>query len=257
MNAGSGAASWLARGEHEVPTEQTWLSAGEAELAEGIRFTKRRTEYLLRRWVAKQAVAVASGLPTDLPSLSRIEVHNRPGGAPYVRLDGGPVDRDVSLSDRAGWAVCLVGHDLSRVGCDLEVVEPRSAGFVSDFLTPAEQDYVGSRPSPGRDAAANLVWSAKESALKVLHVGLRRDTRSVEVTLAEAARGSRAAAGWAELEVRTAEGAVLPGWWRRDGVFLTTVVAERPLDPPRALAGTTDLSTARPVHSWVDRPLSS
>ena len=33
------------------------------------------------------------------------------------------------------------------------------------------------------DAVANLIWSAKESALKVLRTGLRRDTRSVDVSL--------------------------------------------------------------------------
>ena len=87
----------------------------------------------------------------------------------------------MSLSDRAGWAVCLVGEALGRVGCDLEIVEPRSAGFVADFLTAAEQEYVAAQPAAERDAAANLIWSAKESALKVLQTGLRRDTRSVEV----------------------------------------------------------------------------
>ena len=69
------------------------------------------------------------------------------------------------------------------VGCDLELVEPRTPGFVADFLTAAEQQSVASRPDP--DAAANLIWSAKESALKVLQTGLRRDTRSVEVAVDE------------------------------------------------------------------------
>ncbi|HEX6877914.1 MAG TPA: 4'-phosphopantetheinyl transferase superfamily protein [Nocardioidaceae bacterium] len=257
MSVAEGGARWMARGEHELPSAPTWLSDGEADLADGIRFTKRRTEYLLRRWVAKHAVAASTGLPPDPGSLARIEVHNRPSGAPYVRLDGRPWGQDVSLSDRAGWAVCLVGQDLSRVGCDLEIVEPRSTGFVADFLTPAEQEYVAARPRADRDAAANLLWSAKESALKVLKVGLRRDTRSVEVTVTDEPPGRKGLAGWAGLEVRTMEGPVLPGWWRRDGCFLVTVVSERHLDPPLALAGTADLTTAHPVHSWVDRPLSS
>ena len=245
----------MARGEHEIPSTESWLTAAEVNRAAGLRFTKRRTEYLLRRWVCKQAVAAATGMPGDLPSLARIEVANHPTGAPYVRVDGAPLTIDVSLTDRAGWAVCLVGERRGRVGCDLEIVEPRSAGFVTDFLTPAEQDYVASRPRDERDAAANLVWSAKESALKVLQTGLRRDTRSVEVVVA-GDDGDVSADGWARLEVRTVEGGLMPGWWRRDGVFLVTVAAERPLPPPTLQAGSTDLTSALPAHSWVGRPLA-
>ncbi len=253
-------AQWMARGEHEIPRTDNWLAPAEVGRLLAIRFTKRRTEYLLRRWVCKQAVAVATGLPVDLPSLARIEVANRPSGAPYVHVDGAPLGLDVSITDRAGWAVCLVGEGLNRVGCDLEIVEPRSAAFVADFLTPDEQTYVASRRQTDRDAAANLIWSAKESALKVLQTGLRRDTRTVEALLggAQAAgAGAEAEAGWARLNVRTAEGDVLPGWWRRDGDFLVTVSSETDLAAPTALAGSADLAMARPVHSWVDRPLSS
>ena len=53
---------WLARGEHELPDGLDWLAPRERERAAGMRFTKRRTEYLLRRWVGKQAVAVATDL---------------------------------------------------------------------------------------------------------------------------------------------------------------------------------------------------
>lgn len=247
----------MARGEHEVPPTTHWLTPREAARLDGMRFTKRRSEYLLRRWVAKNAVAAAAGLPSDPRSLARVEVANLPSGAPSVRLDGASLGFDVSLSDRAGWAVCLVGEDLSRVGCDLEVVEPRSPGFVSDFLTSAEQAYVAARSDAERDAAANLIWSAKESALKVLRTGLRRDTRTVEVAVGSEVAGDDAAAGWARLDVRTAEGRLLPGWWRRDGVFLVTVASEQPLPAPTVLVGSGDLGTALPVHSWVRRPLWS
>ena len=76
-----------------------------------MRFTKRRTEYRLRRYAGKRAVAVALGLTDRLAEPSRlagVEMLNRPGGAPFVRLDGQDASVDVSLTDRAGWAVCLV-----------------------------------------------------------------------------------------------------------------------------------------------------
>jgi 4'-phosphopantetheinyl transferase len=247
---------WLARGEHELPHDDSWLTPREAQRAAGMRFTKRRAEYLLRRWVGKQAVAIATGGATDLPDLARVEVANRVSGAPYVLLDGRPLGLDVSLTDRAGWAVCVVGPDLSRVGCDLEIVEARSAGFVSDFLTDVEQRYVASRDDDdARAAAANLLWSAKESALKVLHTGLRRDTRTVEVTVGDPGPDTDSA-GWGRLTMSTVEGTTMPGWWRRDGAFILTVASESPIGPPQPLPGNARMAGAAPVHSWVERPLA-
>ncbi len=180
QEAPAGTATWLAGGEHDLPSGGAWLTSDEATRASGMPFTKRRTEYLLRRWVCKAAVAAVVGLPDDPLSLARIGVTNRPGGVPTVLVDGVETGLDVSLSDRAGWAVCLVGESVGRVGCDLEIVEPRSPRFMADFLTAAEQEYVAAQTAAERDVASNVIWSAKESALKVLQTGLRRDTRSIE-----------------------------------------------------------------------------
>jgi 4'-phosphopantetheinyl transferase len=242
---------WLARGEGELPQDDAWLAPAEAARLARMRFTKRRTEYRLRRWAGKQAVAAVAGLDPTPDRLAGIQVLNRPTGAPYVLVDGEPIGVDVSLTDRAGWAVCLIGSPGGAVGVDLEVVEPRSEGFVSDFLTVPEIDFVRSLPTElERDAAANLLWSAKESALKVLRTGLRADTRSVQVRL----DGARRPDGWAALDVEATGGRRFPGWWRRDGVFVLTVTYDAPAEPPLLLAATADLAAASPVHSWVDRP---
>jgi 4'-phosphopantetheinyl transferase len=250
---------WLVRGEGQVPTGPQWLTGAEAARAGTMRFTKRRNEYLVRRYAGKCAVAAAIGLPEDPPSLGRIGVLNRRTGAPFVEVDGSALGLDISLTDRAGWAVCLVGPDLGAVGVDLEIVEPRSAGFVRDFLTPTEQAVVAGAPgADGHDAAANLIWSAKESALKVLRTGLRADTRTVEVTLEDPAGitdGAGRADGWQRLSVSSRD-TRFPGWWRRDGVFLLTMVAATGLaEPPQVLPGSADLTQAEPIHSWVTHPL--
>ncbi len=256
---------WMARGEGALPSGTQWLTPVEQRRASSMRFTKRRTEYLLRRWTGKCAVAGVLGMPEEPASLGRIAVLNAPTGAPFVQVDGQRLDVDVSLTDRAGWAVCLVGPDLGAVGCDLEIVEPRSDGFVRDFLTPGEQAAVRAAPDrEGHDALANLIWSAKESALKVLRTGLRADTRSVEVSVAPVAAPTDPAPtdpaptdpGWGPLTVATRLG-LLPGWWRRDGTFLLTVVyGAGPADPPRRLVGSASLSGAEPIHSWTARPLA-
>ena len=250
--ADPGGHRWLALGEEALPTEEQWLSPGEAATLAGLRYTKRRTEFLLRRLVTKHAVASVTGRPTDPAALAGIEVRNAPSGAPYVCVDGAPIEVGVSISDRAGWAVCVTSPtEPPAVGCDLEVVEPRSPGFVCDFLTGSEQRLVGScAAGDERDAVVNLIWSAKESALKVLGTGLRRDTQTLEVVPA-APRGD----GWGALTVRAVEGTVFPGWWRREGRFLLTVATQAAAPPPAALDDPGVLAAAVPRHSWLDRPL--
>jgi 4'-phosphopantetheinyl transferase len=243
---------WLALGEEALPPEEQWLAPGEAASLAGLRYTKRRTEFLLRRLVTKHAVASVTGRSTDPATLAGLEVRNAPSGAPYVCVDGVPIEVGVSISDRAGWAVCVTSPTgPSAVGCDLELVEPRSPGFVCDFLTTTEQRLVGScAAGDERDVVINLIWSAKESALKVLGTGLRRDTRTLEVT--PVAPGGD---GWGALTVQAVEGTVLPGWWRREGRFLLTIATPVAVPPPTTLGDPAVLALAEPRHSWLERPL--
>jgi 4'-phosphopantetheinyl transferase len=135
------------------------------------------------------------------------------------------------------------------VGVDLEVVEPRTDRFVADYFTITERDHVAALPADRRDEAANLIWSAKEAALKVQQVGLRVDTRTVEVAF----NNERSIDGWSALTVMGRNGP-MPGWWRRFGVFLLTIAFAEPVDPPQLLPNASDLDTASPRHSWVDSP---
>ncbi len=151
------------------------------------------------------------------------------------------------MTDRADQAVCLVGPPGTALGCDLELVEPRSDAFVADFLTPAEQRLVAAAgDGDARDLLANLVWCGKESALKVLRTGLRRDTRSVEVSFPEGPRVD----GWALMSVRAVEGTVFPGWWQRFGAFVLTVAATEPFAPPRPLLERRPAVATTPAESW-------
>jgi 4'-phosphopantetheinyl transferase len=243
---------WLARAEEQLPPAGEWLTAAERSRADGLRYTKRRADYLLGRWTLKLAVARLLGWPDDPAGLARIEGRTAPGGAPRLYVDGEPAARGVSLTDRAGCAVCLVAARTSAIGCDVELVEPRSDAFVRDYLTEAERAVIAGT-GPSRDLVANLLWSAKESALKVLETGLRRDTRSVEVTLADLSPPERT---WSPLEVRTAEGTVFPGWWRWSGSFVLTACWPGGGQPPEGLEAASPLDTLSPSHRWMDRPLT-
>ncbi len=284
---------WFACTEDQVRPGEAWLVPRErARLAE-YRFAKRRTEYLLRRTAGKLAAAAWLGLPTRTDAdLARIGVLNAVTGAPYIEIDGQDVGLALSLTDRAGAAVALVapsspvpggldsrpGHVagvLAGIGVDLEIVEPRSEGFVRDYLNPGEQEWVrrqAAASADGFDAAANLLWSAKEAGLKVAGVGLRADTRTVDVTVLTGARPD----GWGRVTYdlvphRVARGVdvpawwrgprpawwsgAIPGWWRRDGTFLLTIASRTPCDPPVPLPGSADLSSVPPRHSWLAAPL--
>jgi 4'-phosphopantetheinyl transferase len=96
-----------------------------------------------------------------------------------------------------------------------------------------------------------LFWSAKEAALKVRQEGLWADTRSVEVELDL----ERRADGWAAMIVKAVDRTHMPGWWRRDGVFVLTIALATASEPPELLPGGAHLPAAEPTHSWVERPL--
>jgi 4'-phosphopantetheinyl transferase len=243
---------WLARAEEQLPGGVGWLTPAERGIAAGMRHSKRRTEFLLNRWTLKLAVARVLGWPDDGDALlARIEGRAAADGAPVLFIDGQPAEHGISLTGRAGCAACLVADRPAAIGCDLELVEPRSAAFTRDYLTKSERDLVAAAGQAG-DVAANLIWSAKESALKALRSGLRRDTRSVEVTAADLAPPEHA---WSPLQVRAVEGTGFGGWWRRSGSFLLTACAPGDFPRPAALDPISPLDQAQPSHYWLDRPL--
>jgi phosphopantetheinyl transferase len=66
------------------------------------------------------------------------------------------------------------------LGIDVETVEPREIDWCEDYFVTREMDAV--RASGGlRDRVVATIWSAKESVVKALGVGLRMDLREIEV----------------------------------------------------------------------------
>lgn len=221
---------WLEQSEADVPVGDQWLSAGEHSRLSRLPFAKRRTDWRLGRWTAKRALASCLDLPTDSHSLQAVEIRALPSGAPEVFLFNQRANVSVSLSHRAGRGLCVVALSGATLGCDLELVEPREQSFVTDFFTANEQQLVNEASADQRSTLATLIWSAKESALKALRVGLRLDTASLEVSFADDALEPREEAGhgdravWYPLSVRCREGQILRGWWRCANDMVRTVV---------------------------------
>ncbi len=236
--------TWLAASLDDVAPDGEWVDETLAARLAGMRYTKRYSEARLGRWTAKQTVARTLGVE----SVQDVIIHNAMDGAPEALVAGRAIDAVIAMTDRSDWAVCMVLPGRFRIGCDLEIVEARSPAFVADYFTAAEQEAVA--VAEDMAVASNLIWSAKESALKVLRTGLRQDTRTVEVTLLEHTAGE-----WNGLEVKDDTGRALPGWWARYGDFLLTCAAEAPIAAPRSLLEPTPLAGAQPSHRWMDQPL--
>lgn len=248
-----------------VPGDDGWLTPAEAAILGRFRFSKRAADWRLGRWVAKAVVAdtlrtgssgVGAGdavdgpeagdqrAPARIPDPQEIEILAGPGGVPRARIlaPGAWPELSVSLSHAGGvgFAAAVVGA--RRLGCDVEEIAPRSEAFVSDYLTDAEAAWARAGGAE-REVRANLLWSAKESALKALGEGLRKDTRTVVVdvegldgagTRTEARRSARGHDGemerpegaWRPLCVTAPDGLELVGWWTADGARMWTVVGE-------------------------------
>ncbi len=253
---------WLEQTEADVPAENDWLSASEAVRLNGMRFAKRRADWRLGRWTAKRAVAACLNVPRHPQALTGIEICPAPSGAPDVFLTNKRAAVAISLSHRAGTAVCAVVLSGAALGCDLETIEPRSDAFVADYFTAEEQALAAQASAADRSRLLALLWSGKESALKALRAGLRLDTRCVIVSPVDAlwrqgedgegciedpalaVRSSHGLNSWRPLHVRCTNGQVFHGWWQYTGNLLRTMVAA---PPPLPLPAGEDKAPAAPA----------
>jgi 4'-phosphopantetheinyl transferase len=247
---------WLVQTADDAPglahglAPEGWLNPTEQARFRALRHAKRRSDWLLGRWTAKRLlqayVAARTGEP---PPLDRIEIANGLDGAPGVILPSGGwtpgLDRAPSPSDHLTLSISH-SHDRAfcvlsrmpgiRIGADIELVEPRSPVFAADYFAAAEVVQVEQIP-PGssRDTLQTAIWSAKEAALKALHLGLTVDTRRVVCDFASFDI-EKAAAGWelfwveidaALLQTGAPEigmAARTSGWWRILDRFVLTLV---------------------------------
>jgi 4'-phosphopantetheinyl transferase len=223
---------WMMQNLALVPQGDFWLSERERATAANFRFSKRLNDWRLGRWTVKQAVAAHPVFKRSIAALSDIEIVAAPDGAPELIIAGGRGLSAVSLSHSEGVGFCVLGPAEHPLGCDLEFVQTHESDFFQDYFTHEEMSWL-SHASPDRRAALSiLIWSAKESALKALRQGLRRDTRSVSIT--SIAPGQQDM--WGTYEARCLESArTFHGWWREREGFIQTVVSTLATVPPNKM----------------------
>lgn len=225
---------WLLQAAHDVPLGDEWLSAGERARLQAMRFPRRRADFRLGRWTAKQALAAHLG---GVDRLADLDVRAAESGAPEAFFEGRRLPVVLSLSHRGDGALCAVADAGPVLGCDLELREPRDPALLADYFTQEEQVAVAAAPEAERSALCALLWSAKEAALKALGTGLRSDTREVAVEVSPSGRWERG--GWAPLRVRHGPSGVdFAGFWQARARQILVIVA----DPPPRLPSLSSLS---------------
>jgi 4'-phosphopantetheinyl transferase len=209
----------------DVPDADEWFSAGELSRLAGFRIAKRRSEWRLGRWTAKRAASLYLGMDLNVTALSRLEIRAARDGAPEVFMEGQQAPLSLSISHSAGRSLCVVGDRSNAVGCDLEKIEPHDESLVEDYFTAEEGELVGRAPAEERALYITLIWCAKESALKSLRQGLRRDTRSIAVSFPEAADKEV----WNPFIARCQESSLtFHGWWRVSAGFIQAITSAAP-----------------------------
>ena len=235
------APGWLSRRQADVPAGDEWLSDAEREVLARLRVAPRRASWRLGRWTAK--AALGSWLEVEPAA---VEVLAAPDGAPEAWLHGARATVSLSLSHRGDRALAVVVDAPAVVGCDLELVEPRSGAFIREWLTETEQQLVFGCDEARQALLANLIWTAKEAAAKVRREGLRLDVRAAVVSFAE--RGATTE-GWRPVHVDWGDGLATAGWWRTEPGWVMTIAASPAWTAPPARLS---LSATTPAASAAD-----
>jgi 4'-phosphopantetheinyl transferase len=221
---------WLTQDFTDVPDKDDWLGEEECRILSGLRFVKRRNDWRLGRWTAKQAVHRYQLKSNS--ALATIEIRAAGDGAPEVFQSNNPENICLSISHSNARGFCVVGPSDFAVGCDLESLEEREEALIHDYFAPEEISYCLKAAAEEKILVVNRIWSAKESILKALREGLRRDTRSVIVH----PDFQKAEGEWNPWTGRCLESMrIFYGWWRAETGYIMTMVSDRPTSIPKRL----------------------
>lgn len=193
-----------------------------------LRFKKRREEWLAGRLALKRLLQKVN---TDLSSLEldQIQILKAESGAPFIQVEGKTYHKvSISISHSNGYVLCGVSQQIFRLGVDLERVENRSESFMGDFFTQKEVEQINCQPIEERAFLSTLIWSEKEAVLKALSLGLKMDTRHIQIDLSN----YQASNGWQYNTFTVKNEKNLRLLWRRQNSFVLTVCGEniRPAD---------------------------
>ncbi len=245
---------WLVQSAESYPTSPDGVVLGgmlhpreQARFAT-LKTEKRRQDWLLGRLTAKQLIREVVRKQTgEGLLLNVIEVQNGLRGDPIVNCQLSMVNErlavqpqssifnlqsllTLSISHSHGHAFCaLVERPDWPLGADMERIEERSEAFAADYFTEEERHLAAELIGERRDVWVTAVWSAKESVLKALRLGLTVDTRWVTCLIEPV--GERPFT-WTPFTIHCDQHRLplpappLVGWWRTYEEFVLTLVVQ-------------------------------
>jgi phosphopantetheine--protein transferase-like protein len=194
------------------------------EQAEYSRFRviKRQSEWISSRIISKNMVKQI--LKREEINFHDIRIQKEETGQPYIYITGqGRLEGKFSLSHSNGYVFC--GYSPAeefKFGMDLEKIEARSLEFVQDYFTSQEIELYQVLEGKDKDEFTTMMWSAKESVLKTLGLGLSIDTRKVEIISSEV---SSKLTGWNSCSVKleNMKNLNLIFYWQKIDGFIRTI----------------------------------
>ena len=226
--------NWLSQSLQQVPDDVHWLHPREQEVLEGFKFAKRRNDWLLGRWTAKQCVEAwliskDSGVP-----LNELAIIAADDGAPEVFYKDKLLDRIISISHSHGVGLAAICNRTHIMGCDLEKIETRSPLFIEDYFTDKERSFILGNGEEHTSLLANLIWSAKESVVKALRVGLSIDTKLIEIHCSPTTNEGE----WQHFDIRYPKvDHALHGKWQLLSGHVVTIVCDQEQFKPLVIRG--------------------
>ncbi len=214
---------WRLETFDKVELYSKFLTAAELQVWNNFRFDLRRHSWLMGRFTAKSLISKVVG---DETGLTDVEIMNHQSGAPQAILKAQALEGCLSISHSGNRAVAAYAPTGLPVGVDIEKISTRTDAFIRDYFTVAETGLVYVHKLQ-EDLVITLIWSAKEALLKALGLGLRADTRQIEVSNILTTPINLGASGWYKFEIMTAlTEKPLHGFWRTADDYIITLVVE-------------------------------
>ena len=133
-----------------LPENLTWLSENEQLFLSKLRFPKRRQEWLLGRWTAKNLMIKVHPLCNAIKP-DNISIHKSENGSPFATLHEKKLKGILSITHRESLAVAAwCDQPQIKIGIDLEAIEPKEDSFINDFFTTIEVNQVAAVPSKSK-----------------------------------------------------------------------------------------------------------
>jgi len=184
--------------QKDVPVDLDWLHPSELEIYNSFRFEKRKQDWLLGRWTAKNLLIENYYTDLDPDKIAILAGENR---APYVYLNGEKNHHLISISHSHALSFCVSTNQEIQVGCDLEKIEKRSDFFLQDYFSDLERRKVNSIGKVlSEEMLYTTFWSAKEALMKATRQGMSLHPKKIEISNIEF-DGSP----WKSLEIKNLE----------------------------------------------------